>query len=63
MDEVTILDLVKIIPRPLPMEKTAENLKGDSETLGGLLNVYQDTLKENLGIPVSKLLQGTQRTP
>ena len=62
MDEVMVLDLVKIIPRPLPMDNNAENMTRDSETLNGLLNVYQDTVKENRGVPVSKLLQVTQRT-
>jgi membrane protein len=56
MDEVTVLDLVKIIPRPLPMEKTGTQPESGGN-LDDLLNVYQDTLEVNLGFPVSRLLQ------
>ena len=56
MDEVTVLDLIKIIPRPLPMEKTDTHPEA-SGNLDDLLGIYQDTLGANLGFPVSKLLQ------
>ncbi|MGK0297957.1 MAG: membrane protein [Gammaproteobacteria bacterium] len=60
MDEVTILDLVKIIPRPLPMEPASSNVVSGTKNLDELFNSFQQTLEENLGVPVSKLLQDRQ---
>jgi membrane protein len=61
MDEVTILDLVKIVPRPLPMEQTSSAVVSGTGDLGELLNSYQNTLEQNLGTSVSKLLKEKQK--
>jgi membrane protein len=57
MDEVTILDLVKAIPRQIPMEPASKNVVSGRKNLDKLFNSYQQTLEENLSVPVSKLLQ------
>jgi membrane protein len=62
MDEVSVLDLVKVIPRPLPVEKTSDEKSGKAGNLDGLLTTYQGILEEKMGFPVSRLLQEEQRT-
>ena len=57
MDEVSILDLVRIIPRPLPMESMGTDTLRGQEKLGELFERYQELLQENLEIPLSELLQ------
>lgn len=57
MDEVTILDLVKIIPRPLPLEKSSAGGTEGAGVFEQLLAEYRQTLESSLDIPVSELLQ------
>lgn len=59
MDEVSVMDLVKIIPKPLPIDL---NIETHNPKLGGfdeLLLEYHENLGENLGVPLSQLLAKT----
>jgi membrane protein len=56
MDEVTMLDLHRIIPRPLPVELHHDDAKAE-EILETTLQRYQQSLEENLAVPMSELLR------
>jgi membrane protein len=57
MDEVSILDLVKIIPKPIPMESRGSAAHLDQAKLDGIFERYREVLHANLEIPLSELLQ------
>ena len=57
MDEVSILDLVKIIPKPLPMQDMGSEIQGEPAKLEAIFVRYSEILQENLKIPLSELLQ------
>ncbi len=56
MDEVSMLDLVKIIPKPLPMEGKGSGSR-DGEIVQEIFEKYREVLQDNLNIPLSNLLQ------
>lgn len=59
MDEVSVMDLVKITPKPLPVDLDIESHNTKLGGLNDLLLVYQDSLGKNLGVPLSQLLVKT----
>ncbi len=60
LDEATLLDLHRIIPKPLSEERLVETPSGKLEGLEGLLFRYQQSLEDHLSIPVSTLLKEKQ---
>ena len=59
MDEVSAMDFVKIVPRPLPLDTENQNTGAPPLGFEFLLKDFQETLGKNLGIPLSQLLQET----
>lgn len=55
MDEVTVLDLHRIIPRPLPSAGKAETSGENNGGLDRILQDYQVSLEQNLAAPLSSL--------
>ena len=60
MDEVTVLDLHRCIPRPLPVERLTEPRSVERDGLDSILLGYQQSLEANLSVPVSSLLKQKQ---
>jgi membrane protein len=58
MDEVTMLDLHRIIPRPLPINaRPKESENATQGRLESILQSYQESMEQNLAVPMSELLQ------
>ena len=63
MDEATLLDLHKTIPKPLVEEKPASLPQAELHGLDSVLSRYQQSLTENLTVPVSTILKQKQDNP
>jgi membrane protein len=59
MDEVSVMDFVKIIPKPLPLGVDKESHGSNSGGFEDLLTEYNKSLDKNLAVPLSQLLQKT----
>ncbi|NNE38066.1 MAG: YihY family inner membrane protein [Gammaproteobacteria bacterium] len=59
MDELSVMDFVKIVPRPLPLEGDEENQGANPAGFEDLLSDYHESLAKNLNVPLSQLLQKT----
>jgi len=57
MDDVTVLDLHRIIPRPLPLQQHSVHTDERLAPLYELLQAYQQSLEQNLSVPFSRLLE------
>jgi len=63
MDEATLLDLHKAIPKPLVEEKPARLPQAELYGLDSVLSRYQQSLTDNLTVPVSTILKQKQDNP
>ncbi len=63
MDEATLLDLHKAIPKPLVEDKPASAPLAELYGLDSVLSRYQQSLTDNLTVPVSTILKQKQDNP
>ena len=63
MDEATLLDLHKAIPKPLVEEKPASVPQAELHGLDSVLSRYQQSLTDNLTVPVCTILKQKQDNP
>ena len=57
LDDVSVLDLHRIIPKPMPMEKEPDVAEEKESALMQLVAQYRETLQENLSLPLAQLLR------
>jgi DNA-binding IscR family transcriptional regulator len=60
MDETTLLDLHRIIPKPLTEDRLVVDPSVQLIGLDNILSLYQRSQEENLTVPVSTLLKQKQ---
>jgi membrane protein len=60
MDEVTVLDLYRIVPKPLPVAAHLEEDTATGEGLDAVLQGCRQALESNLAVPMSSLLNQKQ---
>jgi membrane protein len=63
MDDVTMLDLHHIIPRPLPLGIPDRSVDRDMEGLYAVLHDYRAHLDKSLSVPLSDVLDGAVARP
>lgn len=63
MDDVTVLDLHRIIPKQLPIQEAGGSADGKLASLYTLLAEYQENLKHTLSVPLSRVLENKVSIP
>ena len=57
MDQVTVLDLHRIIPRQLPNKASRDNSDASLEKLNDMLDCYHEYTEKNLAVPIAEIIK------
>lgn len=57
LDNLSILDLHRIIPKPMPVDKVHNIRDGGVSVLMQVVTQYQESLRHNLSVPLAKMLR------
>lgn len=60
LDNVTVLDLHQIIPRPLPHSVPDRSVDRELQGLYNVLRNYRESLETNLAVPLSRVIGGNR---